>query len=145
MELIAPLGPVYQAGTLSGNPLAMAAGLATLRELTPDLYERIDSRAANLEQAVLASARMLGVQVHVNRVASMLSVFFTDSPVADTESAMRTDRKLYARLFHALLKRGVFLPPSALEAWFISAAHTEEHIERTAAAFHEALKEALAT
>lgn len=144
MQMVAPLGPVYQAGTLSGNPLAMAAGLATLRELDETAYEQLEARSGALQEAITQTTRKLGVPAQVNRVGSMLSVFFTDRPVTDTESAMSTDRQLYARLFHALLKRRVFLPPSALEAWFVSTAHTDAHIERTARAFHAALKEALA-
>lgn len=144
MQMVAPLGPVYQAGTLSGNPIAMSAGLATLRELNETTYEQLEARSDALEKALTESTRKLGVPAHINRVGSMLSVFFTDRPVTDTESAMSTNRQLYARLFHALLKRGVFLPPSALESWFVSTAHTDAHIERTARAFHAALKEALA-
>ncbi len=144
MQMVAPLGPVYQAGTLSGNPLAMAAGLATLRELGEEVYTRLEELASALQQAVAESANKLGVPAQVNRAGSMLNVFFTECAVTDTASAFTTDRQLYARLFHALLKRGVFLPPSALEAWFVSTAHTESHIERTAKAFHAALKEALA-
>lgn len=144
MQMVAPLGPVYQAGTLSGNPLAMAAGLATLHELSETSYEQLEARSDALEKALIESAHKLGVPAHINRLGSMLSVFFTDRPVTDTESAMSTNRQLYARLFHALLKRGVFLPPSALEAWFVSTAHTDAHSERTARAFHAALKEALA-
>lgn len=144
MQMVAPLGPVYQAGTLSGNPLAMAAGLATLRELGEDVYAHLEERASTLQQAVIESANRLGVPAQVNRVGSMLNVFFTECPVTDTASAFTTDRQLYARLFHAMLRRGVYLPPSALEAWFVSAAHTESHIGHTAKAFHAALKEALA-
>ncbi|GIV16180.1 MAG: glutamate-1-semialdehyde 2,1-aminomutase [Armatimonadota bacterium] len=144
MQMVAPLGPVYQAGTLSGNPLAMAAGLATLRELHEETYAQLEQRASFLQQAVAESTNKLGVPAQVNRVGSMLNVFFTEHPVTDSASAFTTDRQLYARLFHALLKRGVFLPPSALEAWFVSTAHTESYIERTARAFHAALKEALA-
>ncbi len=143
MQMVAPLGPVYQAGTLSGNPLAMAAGLATLRELNDSAYSQLDAHASDLQRALMETTHKLGVPAHVNRVGSMLSVFFTDQPVTDSGSAMRTDRQLYARLFHAMLRRGVFLPPSALEAWFVSTAHTDAHIEHTAGAFHDALKEAL--
>lgn len=144
MQMVAPLGPVYQAGTLSGNPLAMAAGLATLRELGEEVYTQLEELASALQQAVAESANRLGVPAQVNRAGSMLNLFFTECAVTDTASAFTTDRQLYARLFHALVKRGVFLPPSALEAWFVSTAHTESHIERTAKAFHAALKEALA-
>ncbi|MEJ5250680.1 MAG: glutamate-1-semialdehyde 2,1-aminomutase [Armatimonadota bacterium] len=143
MQMVAPLGPVYQAGTLSGNPLAMAAGLATLRELNDSAYSQLEARAGALERSLTETTHNLGVPAQINRVGSMLSVFFTDQPVTDSQSAMHTDRQLYARLFHAMLRRGVFLPPSALEAWFVSTAHTESHIEHTARAFHDALKEAL--
>lgn len=144
MQHVAPLGPMYQAGTLSGNPLAMAAGLAALRELPREAYETLEQRCALLEQGLREATHRLGVPAQVNRVGSMLSVFFTECAVTDTASAFRTDRQLYARLFHALLRRGVFLPPSALEAWFVSLAHTEPILERTVRAFRAALKEALA-
>jgi glutamate-1-semialdehyde 2,1-aminomutase len=84
-----------------------------------------------------------GVPAHINRVGSMLSVFFTECPVTDSETAFRTDRQMFSRVFHAMLRRGVFLPPSALEAWFVSMAHTETHVERTARAFAAALREAV--
>lgn len=144
MQMVAPLGPVYQAGTLSGNPLAMAAGLATLRQLNEEAYQQLEQHASALQTAIMECTNKLSVPAQVNRVGSMLSVFFTQRPVLDTESALSTDRQLYARLFHAMLRRGVFLPPSALEAWFVSTAHTEAHIERTARVFRAALKEALA-
>ncbi len=144
MQMVAPLGPVYQAGTLSGNPLAMSAGLATLREMTDDRYAELDARVQALQDSLKEITHRLGVPAQVNRAGSMISVFFTECPVTDTQSAMSTDRQLYARLFHALLKRGVFLPPSALEAWFVSTAHTDTVIERTVKAFRAALKEALA-
>lgn len=142
MQQIAPLGPVYQAGTLSGNPLAMAAGWTTVQGLTPKLYSTLDARSDALEQGILEAARRTGVAVHVNRVGSMLSLFFTDGPVADSRAALSTDRALYGRLFHALLKRGVYPPPSALETWFVSAAHDESIIEDTLEAFGQALQEA---
>lgn len=143
MQMVAPLGPVYQAGTLSGNPLAMAAGLAALRELDDSAYAQLEAQSRALERSFAETAHQLGVPAQINRVGSMLSVFFTEQPVTGSESAMHTDRQLYARLFHAMLRRGVFLPPSALEAWFVSTAHTEAHVEQTAKAFHDALKEAL--
>jgi len=145
MQMVAPLGPVYQAGTLSGNPLAMAAGLATLRELHEGVYAGLEERASALQSALVESTQKLGVPAQVHRVGSMLSVFFTECPVNDTAAALTTDRQLYGRVFHAMLRRGVFLPPSALEAWFVSTAHTEAQLERTARAFHAALKEALAS
>lgn len=143
MEYVAPLGPVYQAGTLSGNPLAMAAGLATLELLSEAAYRQLEERSAALEAGLLDSARSLGVPMQLNRVGSMLSFFFTDRPVTDTAIAGKANRELYARLFHALLDRGVALAPSALEAAFVSTEHTPEQIETTVAAFREALAEAV--
>ena len=137
MELVAPLGPVYQAGTLSGNPLAMAAGLAVLQRLDADLYERLETLGARLQKGL---ETFDGLQVQ--RVGSMVSVFFTDAPVTDFEGAQQTDKALFGRLFHGLLRRGVYLPPSALEAWFLNAAHTERDVDRTVEAFGEALREA---
>ncbi len=143
MQMVAPLGSVYQAGTLSGNPLAMAAGLATLRLLDDAVYAQLEQRSAMLQDLLQEAIYRASAPAHINRIGSMLSVFFTECPVTDSQSAFRTDRQMFARLFHATLKRGVFLPPSALEAWFVSVAHTESHIERTAKAFAAALKEAL--
>lgn len=142
MEQVAPLGPVYQAGTLSGNPVAMAAGLATLEKLSTDLYRDLDKKSEILEEGVLEAVKSCGVSGQVNRVGSMLSLFFCGLPVNDSETAFSTDRALYGRLFHALLRRGVYLPPSALESWFVSAAHDESHIERTLEALTPALEEA---
>ncbi len=144
MEQIAPLGPVYQAGTLSGNPLAMAAGLATLDQLTDDTYRELDRRADALASGLLDAAKALGVPVQVNRVGSMLSAFFIDTPVTDTTIAAKADRALYGRLFHGMLDRGVYLAPSALEAAFVSTAHTDADIERTIEAFGSALADAVA-
>jgi glutamate-1-semialdehyde 2,1-aminomutase len=145
MEQVAPLGPVYQAGTLSGNPLALAAGLATLENLTGEVYQELERKGALLEQGLAEAAGSAGVRVHLNRVGSMLSVFFTDQEVKDNETAFTTDRALYGRLFHGLLKRGVYPPPSALETWFVSAAHDDSHIGLTVKAFQAALEEALAS
>jgi glutamate-1-semialdehyde 2,1-aminomutase len=140
MELVAPSGPVYQAGTLSGNPLAMAAGLASLAQLTPKIYARLESLSEKLEKGLLTSLRRFGIAGRVNRVGSMLSLFFTDQKVTNLESANRTNRKLHSQLFHFLLEQGVYLPPSSLEAWFVSNAHTEKDINRTIAAFRNSLK-----
>ena len=144
MQLVAPLGPMYQAGTLSGNPVAMAAGLAVLRQLDDTAYARIDAMATRLEAGILQATAAAGVSAHTNRVGSMLSVFFTDRPVTDTTIAAETDRKLYGRLFHAMLERGVYTTPSALETWFVSTSHTDAEIEATVQAFGEALREAAA-
>jgi glutamate-1-semialdehyde 2,1-aminomutase len=133
MEHVAPVGPVYQAGTLSGNPLAVAAGLAMLRHLKrhPEVYDRLETRAA----ALCASAP---AGITVNRVGSMFTFFFTDGPVTDYESAKRSDTARFGRFFRAMLERGVYLPPSQFEAAFVSAAHTEEDIRQTIAAARDA-------
>lgn len=141
MELVAPLGPMYQAGTLSGNPLAMAAGYAALTNLTPEVYERLEGLGERLQKGLKLATETAGVEAQVQRIGSMISVFFTEMPVRDFADAQTTDKALFGRLFHALLNRGVYLPPSALEAWFINAAHTEEEIDRTVEAFEEALQE----
>jgi len=143
MAQVAPLGPVYQAGTLSGNPLAMASGLATLRELKPELYSSLESKGAALETGLLQATQDCGVNAQINRVGSMLSIFFTDHPVKDSEQAFATNRQFYSRFFQALLNRGVYSPPSALESWFVSAAHDQSVLDRTINAFSPALKEAL--
>ena len=132
MSRVAPLGPVYQAGTLSGNPLAVSVGLAMLRHLKshPEVYEQIDRRAARLVADVPAG-------LTVNRVGSMFTVFFCDGPVTDFDSAKRSDTARFAQFFRFMLERGIYLAPSQFEAAFVSAAHTEQDIERTAAAARE--------
>jgi glutamate-1-semialdehyde 2,1-aminomutase len=136
MSRIAPLGPVYQAGTLSGNPLAVSAGLAMLRHLKshPEIYEQLDRHAARLVTDVPRG-------LTANRAASMFTLFFTEGPVTDYESAKRSDTKRFAEYFHFMLERGIYLAPSQFEAAFVSAAHTDDDIERTvsaARAFHGA-------
>jgi glutamate-1-semialdehyde 2,1-aminomutase len=133
MNHVAPLGPVYQAGTLSGNPLAVAAGLAMLRHLKshPEIYDRLESRAAALCAAAPAG-------VTVNRVGSMFTFFFTDQPVTDYDSAKRSDTARFGRFFRAMLDRGIYHAPSQFEAAFVSAAHTREDILETVAAAREA-------
>jgi glutamate-1-semialdehyde 2,1-aminomutase len=133
MNHVAPAGPVYQAGTLSGNPLAVAAGLAMLRHLKshPETYDRLESRAAALCAAAPAG-------VTVNRVGSMFTFFFTDQSVTDYDSAKRSDTARFGRFFRAMLDRGIYLAPSQFEAAFVSAAHTEEDIRQTVAAAREA-------
>ena len=143
MEMIAPVGPVYQAGTLSGNPLAMAAGYAALKQLDDDAYDRLESAGARLESGLHRAAVAADVEMQVQRVGAMLSVFFTADPVTNFEQAQRTDKEMFGRVFHALLKRGVYLPPSALESWFITLAHTDADIDFTVAQFAGALEEAL--
>jgi glutamate-1-semialdehyde 2,1-aminomutase len=134
MAHIAPAGPVYQAGTLSGNPMAMAAGRATLALLTPASYALLEARGAQLAAGLEETARAAGAPAQVNRVGSMITVFFAAEPVFDAESARRSDRQRFGRFFHAMLEAGVHLPPSQFEAAFLSAAHTEEDVVQTIAA-----------
>ena len=133
MRMISPLGPAYQAGTLSGNPVAIAAGIATLRQLArPGVYGQLESRGAALEERMRAAATAAGAPIVVQRVTSMLTPFFTEGPVHDWRTASTSDTAAYARFFHAMLERGVYLPPSQYEAAFLSLAHTAEDIARLA-------------
>ena len=142
MEQVSPLGPVYQAGTLSGTPLATAAGIATLEALAePDVYETLEARSARLAEGLSEAAQAAGVRVYHTRVGSMVCVFFTEGPVTDHASAVRSDTKAYARYFHAMLERGVYLAPSQYECMFVSLAHTDELIESTIQAADEAFDE----
>ena len=136
MRLIAPDGPVYQAGTLSGNPLAVAAGLATLQILRsePSIYDRLEDYGRSLDEGFAEITRRAEVPLQWNRVGAMGSLFFCESPVTDWPSAAASDRDLFARFFHGMLERGIHLPPSPFEAWFWSAAHGREEIEETLAA-----------
>ena len=140
MEMMAPLGPVYQAGTLSGNPLAMNAGLATLKALRADgFYERLGALSSRLAEGMARATEKVGTPVQTNRVGSMMTFFFADSAVADYESARRCDRERYARFFHGMLEHGVYLAPSQFEAAFVSAAHGEAEIDATIAAAEDVL------
>ncbi len=142
MAKLAPDGPVYQAGTLAGNPAAMAAGAATLEALQEEgAYGQLEARSAKLADGLAAAAKAAGVAVWINRVGSLLCVFMTPGPVTDYASASRSDMPLYAKYFHAMLERGVYLAPAQLECMFVSLAHTDEHIERTIAAAAEAFAE----
>jgi glutamate-1-semialdehyde 2,1-aminomutase len=141
MELVAPAGPVYQAGTLSGNPLAMAAGLWSLERLTPALYRRLAVLGTRLAAGLADAARTAGVALQVNALGSMITPFFTTRPVRDFASAASADTAAYARFFHAMLRRSVYPPPSQFEAWFLSAAHTPAHVDRIVAAAREAFEE----
>ncbi len=133
MRMVSPLGPAYQAGTLSGNPVAVAAGIATMRQLAkPGVYEQLESRGAALEERLRAAATAAGAPAVVQRVTSMLTPYFTEGPVRDWRTASASDTSAYARFFHAMLERGVYLPPSQYEAAFLSLAHTAEDIARLA-------------
>jgi glutamate-1-semialdehyde 2,1-aminomutase len=145
MSLVAPVGPMYQAGTLSGNPISMAAGIAMLTALQDtDAWQRAASAAATLATALKQVAREAGVAVAVPSVGTMLSTFFTDTPVTDWKSVSATNTTRFKAFFHTMLSRGIYLPPSPFEAWFLSAAHTEREINATVAAAREAFAAAAA-
>jgi glutamate-1-semialdehyde 2,1-aminomutase len=140
MELVSPAGAVYQAGTLSGNPLAMTAGLWSLGELSPKLYRRLAALGAQLAAGLADAARDAGVPLQVNAFGSLVTPFFTAQPVRDLASAMTADTSRYAGFFRGMLARGVYPPPSQFEAWFVSGAHTERDIAHTVKAARAALK-----
>jgi len=141
MNNVAPLGPVYQAGTLAGNPLAMSAGIATLKELSkPGLYEGIEENAKRLVAGLRKALADAGFATQVNSVGSLSTIFFAAEPVRNYADAKRSDTKLYARFFREMLQRGIFLAPSQFEAAFVSAAHTEADIDRTINAASDSLK-----
>ena len=131
MDRVAPEGPIYQAGTLSGNPMAMAAGLATLSLLTPEAYESLESTGASLEEGLLLLAEEARVPVQLNRVGSMLTVFFAARPVTDARTARAASKGRFAAFFHAMLEAGIYLPPSQYEAAFLSTAHGDKEVEVT--------------
>ena len=142
MEKIAPEGPVYQAGTLAGNPLAVAAGIAVMEEIRrrSNLYSDLETRAARLADGLRQCARDARVPVCINRVGSMLTLFFTPGPVTDFDSASKADRERYARFFVGMLDRGVLLPPSQFETFFVSAAHSDRDIDNTLDAAKQAFE-----
>ena len=142
MDVLAPDGPVYQAGTLSGNPLAMAAGIAALEELqSAGVHEQLEAMGARLEAGMKAASEQAGVSVTFQRIASMSCGYFIDSPVHNLGEAMASDREMFKKYFHGMLEEGIYIAPSAFEAGFISAAHTEDDIGRTIAAAEKVLKE----
>ena len=135
MDKVSPAGPVYQAGTLSGNPVAMASGLAQLRLLTPEVYATLEALGAQREAGLRQVATGAGETVQVQRVGSMISVHFSAVPVTGLETAQQQDIARFNRMFHYFLDRGIYLPPSAYEAWFLSTAHTAAHLDHTLAVF----------
>jgi glutamate-1-semialdehyde 2,1-aminomutase len=142
MKKVMPAGPVFQAGTLSGNPLAMGAGLATLQELRDHPpYQRLEQMGRALAEGLEQAARAAGTPHQVARVGSMITLFFNPEPVTDYEVARRSDTARFARFFWAMMDRGIYLPCSQFEAAFLSAAHTDQHIAQTVAAAREALAE----
>jgi glutamate-1-semialdehyde 2,1-aminomutase len=143
MDLVAPLGPMYQAGTLSGNPLAMAAGIAQLKHLRDkksEIYPRLEALSGKLVEGVATAAKDAGVPLTFNRVGSMFTWFFAAEPVSDWESASKSDIAAFGRFFRKMLDGGIYLPPSQFEAAFLSAAHTEEDVEKTIAAAKNGFK-----
>jgi glutamate-1-semialdehyde 2,1-aminomutase len=142
MAKLAPAGPVYQAGTLSGNPLATAAGLATLRGATDDVYAHLDRAAATVAELASEALTKEGVQHRLQVAGNLFSIFFAPEKVGDFDEARRQDTRRYAAFFHAALDHGVYLPPSAYEAWFLSAAHDDAALERIAAALPHAARAA---
>jgi len=145
MRMIAPSGAVYQAGTLSGNPLAMTAGFETLSiiEETPNFYARLEEKSAYLADGISDAARKLNLNYNLNRVGSMLTLFFTDQSVVDFDTAKLSDTKKFADYFNQMLESGIYLPPSQFEAWFVSIAHTKSDLDKTINATYEALQSSL--
>ncbi len=141
MELVAPAGPVYQAGTLSGNPAAMMAGLWSLKRLTPKLYKELARRGSMLASGLADAARAARVPLQVSAFGSLITPFFTASPVRDYDSALAANTSAYAMFFRGMLSRGIYPPPSQFEAWFLSAAHTDRHVKQTVDAARAALRE----
>ena len=141
MELVSPAGPVYQAGTLSGNPVAMAAGLWCLEHLRPVLYRHLTTLGKRLAVGLADAARGAGVALQVNTVGSILTPFFTNRPVRDYQSATSADTAAYARFFRIMIRQGVYPPPSQFEAWFLSGAHTIRDVDKTIKAARAAMRE----
>jgi len=141
MDCLAPIGPVYQAGTLSGNPVAMAAGIAALEELqASDAYAKLEALGAALDVGLRDAAKKAGTPVQFNRCGSMFCAYFTGQPVHNLGDAMKSDREQFKRYFHSMLEQGIYLAPSQFEAGFISTAHTEADIEKTVVAAAKAMK-----
>jgi len=147
MRLVAPEGPVYQAGTLSGNPVAMNAGYETLKIITENgnFYDRLNKLGDMLEQGTLENIKKLKLDLCYNRIGSMSCLFFTGGPVCNLNDAKKADTKLFSHYFHNMLERGIHLPPSQFETMFISSEHTEEMIGQTIKAQYDSLKEAFAS
>jgi glutamate-1-semialdehyde 2,1-aminomutase len=141
MAMVAPAGPVYQAGTLSGNPMAMTAGIWALERLSPKLYKELARRGAMLASGLADAARSANVALQVNAFGSLLTPFFTASPVRHYASALAADTSSYAAFFRGMVKRGIYPPPSQFEAWFLSAAHTDGDVKKTIEAARGAMKE----
>jgi glutamate-1-semialdehyde 2,1-aminomutase len=141
MDMIAPAGPVYQAGTLSGNPLAMAAGAAALSHIKehPELYDELEKKSLHLENGFKENLESVGKNYAMNRVGSMMCMFFTEEPVEDFNSAVKSDTDLYGKYYHQMLQRGIYLAPAQFEALFVSTAHSKEDLDKTIKAHRESL------
>jgi glutamate-1-semialdehyde 2,1-aminomutase len=141
MNMIAPVGPVYQAGTLSGNPLAMAAGVAALSHIKehPELYDELEIKSSYLENGFKENLNSIGKNYTMNRVGSMMCMFFTEEPVDDFNSAVKSDTELYGKYYHQMLQRGIYLAPAQFEALFVSTAHSNEDLDKTIEAHRESL------
>ncbi|MCX7797594.1 MAG: glutamate-1-semialdehyde 2,1-aminomutase [Melioribacter sp.] len=142
MEMVSPSGPVYQAGTLSGNPIAMSAGYAALSYIKdhPEIYDTLDKNSAYLEEGLKDGLKNIGKNFQINRIGSMMTLFFTEKPVVDYNTAIKSDTQLFGKYFHEMLKRGIYLPPAQFEAMFVSIAHTKEDLDKTIKASYESLK-----
>jgi glutamate-1-semialdehyde 2,1-aminomutase len=142
MEHISPSGKIYQAGTLSGNPLAMAAGIASLRHIkaNPGIYSELENKAAYIEREMKGHLEQKGLGYQINRVGSMMTLFFTNKAVTDYNSAVSSDTARFASYFHKMLERGIYLAPSQYEAFFVSVAHSEEDIEKAIKAFKNSIE-----
>jgi glutamate-1-semialdehyde 2,1-aminomutase len=141
MRLVSPEGPVYQAGTLSGNPVAMTAGLATLSQLNPGAYTNLEKLSLALERGLLDASKEAELAVTVNRVGSMVGIFFEDAPIRDFSEVKATKHRLYPRFHRAMLESGIYLPPSPFETIFLSTAHTTADVQKTVGAAEKAFKE----
>ncbi|SHE48079.1 glutamate-1-semialdehyde 2,1-aminomutase [Seinonella peptonophila] len=140
MELVAPQGSVYQAGTLSGNPLAMAAGLATLEQLTEEAYQKLERAAAKLAEGIIQSGQETKIPVQINRVGSMVGLFFSDQPVTNYQQALQSNNDLFLKYYQQMVNEGILLAPSQYEGMFVSTAHTDEMIEQTVAIIRRVFK-----
>jgi len=142
MEMVSPSGPVYQAGTLSGNPLAMNAGYVTLSHIknNPDVYKTLEEKSSYLENGIKEGINSIGKKFQFNRVGSMMTLFFTEEKVTDFNTAVKSDTKLYGKYFHEMLNRGIYLPPAQFEAMFVSTAHSKEDLDKTIKANYESLR-----
>ncbi len=143
MEMVSPAGPVYQAGTLSGNPLAMNAGYAALSYIKnhPEIYTQLEKKSATIEKGFIDAMKASGKNYQLNRIGSMITLFFTESPVSNFSTAIKSDTNKYAKYFHEMLNSGIYLPPAQFEALFVSLAHSEEDIQKTIDAHTKAIKQ----